>query len=109
LDHAGTTLYSESQIRTALSELSNTIHANPHRLAYFSCRPLCLSQVYAIDHTLASPSAYGASTSQGVERVRAMILDHFGVTSRTHSLIFTSGATAALKLLGETFPWYAFL
>jgi hypothetical protein len=83
MDHAGSTLYSETQIRTALTALTSTIHANPH-----------------------SPSSYGAATSLSVERVRQMVLSHLGVTSRTHSLIFTAGATAALKMIGESFPWY---
>ena len=31
------------------------------------------------------------------------ILEHFGTTGEDYSVIFTSGATAALKLLAESF------
>jgi molybdenum cofactor sulfurtransferase len=48
--------------------------------------------------------ASGATYTQ-VTEVRDMVLAFLGVDSTTHSVIFTSGATAALKLVGECFPW----
>lgn len=33
------------------------------------------------------------------------VLNFFNASIREYSCIFTSGATAALKLIGETFPW----
>lgn len=33
------------------------------------------------------------------------VLNFFNASLREYACIFTSGATAALKLIGETFPW----
>lgn len=37
--------------------------------------------------------------------VREMILEHFGTCLSSYDVIFTSGCTAALKMVGEMFPW----
>lgn len=44
-------------------------------------------------------------TERRVEEIRAHVLRFFNTTLAEYSVIFTSGATAALHLLGETFPW----
>ena len=75
--------------------------------------------VYEIRHVLETTSdlltgIYGNPHSTGlaskrsldtVKNVRETVLQHFGVDSTTHSVIFTSGATQALKLVGECFPF----
>lgn len=33
------------------------------------------------------------------------VLDYFNASPENYKCIFTSGATAALKLIGECFPW----
>jgi molybdenum cofactor sulfurtransferase len=33
------------------------------------------------------------------------VLEYFNASPEDYSCLFTSGATAALKLVGETFPW----
>jgi len=33
------------------------------------------------------------------------VLRFFGVTEATHTLVFTSGATGALRIVGSSFPW----
>lgn len=40
-----------------------------------------------------------------IEGVRELILQHFNTDSTHYDVIFTSGCTAALKLLAESFPW----
>lgn len=40
-----------------------------------------------------------------INYVRNMILEHFGTDSTCYDVIFTSGCTAALKMVGEVFPW----
>lgn len=35
----------------------------------------------------------------------SQVLEYFNASPEDYSCIFTSGATAALKLVGETFPW----
>uniref|UniRef100_A0A8B9N5W5 Molybdenum cofactor sulfurase n=1 Tax=Accipiter nisus TaxID=211598 RepID=A0A8B9N5W5_9AVES len=36
---------------------------------------------------------------------RSLILQHFHTTAEDYTIIFTSGCTAALKLVAEAFPW----
>ncbi|XP_047458143.1 molybdenum cofactor sulfurase isoform X2 [Mugil cephalus] len=40
-----------------------------------------------------------------METVRYRVLQHFNTTPEEYSVIFTSGCTAALKLVAESFPW----
>jgi len=42
---------------------------------------------------------------EAIETVRARTLRLFGCTEQTHTLIFTSGATAAARLVADHFPW----
>ena len=42
-----------------------------------------------------------------MEQVRSRILKHFNTSCEKHTVIFTAGATAALKLLAESFDWQA--
>ena len=44
-------------------------------------------------------------SSDVIDQVRTRILKHFNTSSEQHTVIFTSGATAALKLLAESFDW----
>ena len=60
------------------------------------------------DTLIANPhshSAAGQASAAMVARVRARVLAHFHCDERTHECVFTSGATAALQLVGECFPW----
>ena len=41
-----------------------------------------------------------------IEKVRNTVLEHFNTTSEEYSVVFTSGATAAIKLVGDCFPWH---
>jgi molybdenum cofactor sulfurtransferase len=47
----------------------------------------------------------GLKTARMIEDARELVLSHFHTTSDEYEVIFTSGATASLKLLGECFPW----
>ena len=40
-----------------------------------------------------------------VDSVRKMVLDHFNTDTDHYSLVFTSGATAGIKMVAECFPW----
>ncbi|CAN4103814.1 unnamed protein product [Withania somnifera] len=82
LDHAGATLYSESQMEAVLKDLNSTVYGNPH-----------------------SQSSCSLATDDMVWKARQQVLNFFNASPREYSCIFTSGATAALKLVGETFPW----
>ena len=84
LDHAGATLYSEMQIKKYLEKLESNVFGNPH------------SQL----------SAAGAGeASKSFKAARQAVLSIFNTCAEDYLCIFTSGATAGLKLVGETFPW----
>ncbi|CAL8256886.1 unnamed protein product [Lota lota] len=84
LDHAGATLYPESAVREFCLDISRNVYGNPH-----------------------SHNPSSRLTHDTVDRVRYRILQHFNTTPEEYSIIFTSGSTAALKLVSETFPWSA--
>ncbi|XP_055628466.1 molybdenum cofactor sulfurase 3 [Toxorhynchites rutilus septentrionalis] len=78
LDHAGTTLYAESQIRAIQEHLTQNLFCNPHT---------------------------SRTTEDLIDQVRYRVLKHFNTRSSEYSVIFTSGTTASLKLLAECFTF----
>nr|XP_025033691.1 molybdenum cofactor sulfurase [Pelodiscus sinensis] len=82
LDHAGTALFPESLLKEFTDDLSKNIYGNPH-----------------------SQNISSKLTYDTIEHVRYRILQHFNTTAEDYTVIFTSGSTAALKLVAETFPW----
>ncbi|XP_038901663.1 molybdenum cofactor sulfurase isoform X4 [Benincasa hispida] len=54
---------------------------------------------------LDSQSDSSFATSDIVRNARQQVLDYFNASPKDYKCIFTSGATAALKLVGEAFPW----
>ncbi|XP_071725755.1 molybdenum cofactor sulfurase isoform X2 [Rutidosis leptorrhynchoides] len=82
LDHAGATLYSETQMEAIFKDLTTSVYGNPH-----------------------SQSSSSLATSDIVEDARLQVLKLCNACPKEYKCIFTSGATAALKLVGETFPW----
>lgn len=82
LDHAAATLYPESAVQNFCQDISTSLYGNPH-----------------------SHSPSSRLTHDTVERVRYRILQHFNADPEEYSVIFTSGCTAALKLVAECFPW----
>merc|ERR1712137_626263 len=82
LDHAGTTIPSQIQLSESFNNLSSTLLANPHS---------------------ASPSSL--ETTNIITKVRQEVLEWFGTNSQNYSVIFTSGSTASIKLVAESFPF----
>ena len=82
LDHAGCTLYSQSQLRNHLEDLSSSLYGNPH-----------------------SGNISSRATHEAVEFVRDLMLQHFKTDCDRYDVIFTSGCTGGLVLLGNMFPW----
>ncbi|CAH8381281.1 unnamed protein product [Eruca vesicaria subsp. sativa] len=82
LDHAGSTLYSELQMENIFKDFTSSVYGNPH-----------------------SQSDISSATSEIIADARRQVLEYFNASPEDYSCVFTSGATAALKLVGETFPW----
>ncbi|XP_023289256.1 molybdenum cofactor sulfurase 1 isoform X2 [Orussus abietinus] len=82
VDHAGATLYAESQIKRVQEELLSSIYANPHSIG-----------------------TAGNGTQDNIDRIRFRILEHFHTSSDEYSVVFTSGATASLKTVAEMFDF----
>ncbi|KAH1040792.1 hypothetical protein AAZX31_09G002100 [Glycine max] len=82
LDHAGATLYSDLQMESVFNDLTTNLYANPH-----------------------SQSDSSSATLDIVKNARQQVLDYCNASPKEYKCIFTSGATAALKLVGEAFPW----
>ncbi|XP_065363795.1 molybdenum cofactor sulfurase [Calliphora vicina] len=80
LDHAGSTLYAESQIDASGKLLKENLFCNPH-----TCK----------------------ITGDLVDQVRYRILQHFNADALEYSVVFTSNATAAIKTVAETFDFGA--
>ena len=84
LDYTGGSLWAESQIQKHFELLRTSVLGNPH-----SASP---ASVAMTDH---------------VERTRRAILRYFNARPEDYILVFTQNATAALKLIGESFPFAA--
>jgi molybdenum cofactor sulfurtransferase len=80
-------------------------------LDYAGCPPVSKSLLHDVFHelstqALANPHSYaGTPTLYAIQTVRAMTLEHFHLSSEHYEVIFTSGATASVKLMAECFPW----
>ncbi|KAJ1677009.1 hypothetical protein EV182_007069, partial [Spiromyces aspiralis] len=75
LDHTGTTLYASSHIRAHTEALLRDFPANPHS-----------------GHPLAR------ETGARIDQIRSRVHEFFGVPESDYALIFTSGATAGIRL-----------
>ncbi|KLU87769.1 molybdenum cofactor sulfurase [Magnaporthiopsis poae ATCC 64411] len=80
LDHAGTTLYPVSLLDEFSRDLASNLYGNPH----------------------SASSSSQLSTSR-IEDVRLRALQFLGVDPAQFDLVFTANATAATKLVAETF------
>jgi len=78
LDYAGAALYSRAQILAASAALLENFFANPHTTP---------------------------ATIDVITQIRGQVLELFGASPKTHTLIFCAGSTHALQLLGESYPW----
>ena len=78
LDTVGASLYSRSQLNAVFEDLNGSIFSNPH-----SC----------------------SETREKVNEARKLVLGHLGVSDDEYAVVFTSGSTASLKLLAESFDW----
>src|ERR1700722_1699584 len=82
LDYTGGSLYAESQLQKHFEMLRSDVLGNPHS---------------------ANPTS--AMMTDHVERTRRHILSFFNARAEDYILVFTQNASAALKLVGESFPF----
>jgi molybdenum cofactor sulfurtransferase len=82
VDYTGAGLYAESHIRWHAELLGSRLLGNPHS---------------------GSPSS--ALATELVERTRQRVLRYFNADPAIYTAIFTANATAALKLVGESYPF----
>ncbi|XP_052901146.1 molybdenum cofactor sulfurase [Anopheles moucheti] len=76
LDHAGTALYGGSQLRAVQELLAGGLYCNPHT---------------------------SRTMEDLIDLVRYRVLQWFNTRPAEYGLVFTSGTTASLKLVGESF------
>ncbi len=82
LDYTGGGLYAESQITKHQEILLNGVYGNPHST---------------------NPSSMAATKL--VNSARAYVLEFFNADPAEYEVIFTSNASGALKLVGESYPF----
>lgn len=82
LDYTGAGLYAESQIRRHHELLEESVFGNPH-----------------------SKSPTSLTSAAHVEAARAAVREFFRASPGEYEIVFTAGASAALKLVGESYPW----
>lgn len=82
LDNSAAAPYPESIVQKYSKLLLENLYGNPH-----------------------SQSPSSLLSSKEIEDTREQILAFFGTTKQTYSVVFTQGATASLKMVGEYFPW----
>jgi molybdenum cofactor sulfurtransferase len=82
LDYTGSGLYGEFQVTEHTALLLNTVYGNPHSL---------------------NPTS--VPMTDLIEKTRAAILRYFNASPAEYTAIFTLNASAALKLVGESYPF----
>jgi molybdenum cofactor sulfurtransferase len=82
LDYTGGSLHADSQIQKHFELLRGRLLGNPHS---------------------ANPAS--AAMTEHVERTRRAVLSYFNAPAEDYILVFTQNASAALKLVGESFPF----
>lgn len=82
LDYTGANLYAESQLVEHFEMLRSGVFGNPHS---------------------ANPTS--AAMTEHVERTRRSVLNYFNARAEDYILVFTQNASAALKLVGESYPF----
>jgi len=84
MDYTGAGLYAESQVRRHQQMLLDGVFGNPH-----------------------SKSPTSLTSAANVEAARLAVREFFRASPEEYEVIFTAGASAALKLVGESYPFDA--
>ena len=84
LDYTGSALYPESLVRRHAEELCASVLGNPH-----------------------SENPASLDSSERMSEARAAVAEFFAADPAEYAVCFTANATAAIKLVGESFPFGA--
>lgn len=84
LDYTGSALYAESLVRRHAEMLQGRVLGNPHSR---------------------NPTSW--ASTEIIEEARERVLAFFGASADEYEVTFTCNATAALKLVGESYPFSA--
>ncbi|WIA34679.1 hypothetical protein OEZ86_012993 [Tetradesmus obliquus] len=82
LDFTAAALVTKSHLAAANELLQSATFSNPH-----------------------SRSPCGMKTTQALEEAMHLVLEFFNADPKQYTVIWTSGATQGLKMIGEYFPW----
>lgn len=82
LDYTGSALYGTSQLRFHHALLEQSVFGNPH-----------------------SDSVPSRDSTEVIAAARRTVLRFLGVDESTHAVCFTANATAAIKLVAESYPF----
>ncbi|KAJ5071083.1 molybdenum cofactor sulfurase [Anaeramoeba ignava] len=82
LDYTGSAIYTKTLVDEITSDWKINFYSNVH-----------------------SRSTSSVRTEEQIQTIRRLVLEWFNTSDEEYSVIFTSGATASLKLVGESFPW----
>ncbi|ETW08603.1 hypothetical protein H310_01147 [Aphanomyces invadans] len=83
LDHAGATIYGSHQVEQHATLLKQNLFGNPH----------------------SSSAVSSQRTTEEIDSARRDVAAFFHASLEEYDVVFTSGATAGLKLVGESFPF----
>ena len=105
LDYAGAALPTRSQLRATF------------QVVKISSRSISLTPTNGIldeqeleSRMMGNPHSGGSvagHTAELVDQARALTFAYFSASPQEYDVVFTSGATAAARLVGEYFPWTA--
>ena len=99
VDYMGGALYPESLIRVHTDFLSRSVLGNTHSV---SNRHVYAPFYLSVNHT--DPPSSSTLSYKCANEARAAVLSYFNASS-DYTVVFTANASAALKLVGEAYPF----
>lgn len=100
MDYMGAALYPESLIRSDATFLRRAILGNTHS---FSTRYALEAISHGGMNTIRSNSSQ--KSARCAEEARSSVLTFFDAPATEYTVVFTSNATGAMRLVGEAFPF----
>jgi molybdenum cofactor sulfurtransferase len=100
VDYMGGGLYPQSLVSNHHQVLKKGVFGNTH-----SDSPTCVVYTLSINRHLTSPSYRSTLSDSHIKEARTAVLDFFDASPDDYTCVFTSNATGALKLVGESYPF----